>query len=234
SSPASTLTWWRSTSSAGKPTRDSVSGRNRKRVSAVRWMVRTPWRLPRRGHVVSGHALALRKVCRAGFCRPRHAVSPVHPGATLAVGPRPETESRVGLNLARGFLAARAEPRRAREVVPEAHLPRDRERALELPGAGLRIAARGGHLRRPERGLRQGRARADRLGDDERAREGPFRLFGAPEAEHHLADRGLEVGLAQAAARVRTRAQRLDEPLGPLGVAQREERVGDGAEARLH
>src|SRR2546428_701391 len=40
SSPASTPTWWRSTSSAGKPTRDSVSGRNRKRVSAVRWMVR--------------------------------------------------------------------------------------------------------------------------------------------------------------------------------------------------
>src|SRR2546422_6610380 len=115
----------------------------------------------------------------------------------LAVRPPPETGSRVGLTLARRFLAARAEPRRAREVVPEAHLARDRERALELPGAGLRIAARGGHLRRPERSLRQGRARADRLGEGERARGGAFRLCGAPEAEHHLAAPGLEVGIAQ-------------------------------------
>src|SRR5207253_3875100 len=45
---------------------------------------------PRRGHVVSGHALALRKVCRAGFA------GRGTPWALLAVRPRPETESRVG------------------------------------------------------------------------------------------------------------------------------------------
>src|SRR5437773_3435350 len=41
-------------------------------------------------------AVTLRKVCRAGFCRPRHAVGPVH-RAPLSLSPRPETESRVGL-----------------------------------------------------------------------------------------------------------------------------------------
>ena len=41
-------------------------------------------------------AVMLRKVCRAGFCRPRHAVGPVR-RAPLSLSPRPETESRVGL-----------------------------------------------------------------------------------------------------------------------------------------
>src|SRR5213078_4598322 len=53
-------------------------------------------RAPGCGHAISSHALALRKVCRAGFAA-RHAVGPVYPGGTLAVRPRPETESRVGL-----------------------------------------------------------------------------------------------------------------------------------------
>src|SRR5438552_14817330 len=39
----------------------------------------TPWESAslRRGPVLSGDALTLQQVCRAGFCRPRHAVGPV-------------------------------------------------------------------------------------------------------------------------------------------------------------
>src|SRR5206468_10728526 len=66
-----------------KPTRDSVSGRNRKRAWGVRWITRTPCRGrpagaaklrslgnrvgARRGRAASTHAFTLRKVCRAGF-----------------------------------------------------------------------------------------------------------------------------------------------------------------------
>src|SRR5207244_12086060 len=52
---------------------------------------------PRCGHVVSSQALTLLNVCRAG--RPRHAVGPLPAGGTLAVRPRPETKSRVGLDI---------------------------------------------------------------------------------------------------------------------------------------
>src|SRR5439155_22065400 len=44
------------------------------------------------------HLVTFRKVCRAGFCRPRHAAGPIPPGTTLAVPPRPETLSRVGIH----------------------------------------------------------------------------------------------------------------------------------------
>src|SRR5438034_6579697 len=52
----------------------------------------TPWESAslRRGPVLSGDALPLQQVCRAGFCRPRHAVGPVDRAArSLSVpGPR--------------------------------------------------------------------------------------------------------------------------------------------------
>src|SRR5438128_10606488 len=93
-------------------TRDRVSGRNRKRACGVRWIVRTPcrgrrsrrgktedpWalRAPRRGLVVSSPALRSGK--SAAPASPAAARRrPCPPGGTLAVPPRPETESRVGL-----------------------------------------------------------------------------------------------------------------------------------------
>src|SRR5213596_2859824 len=45
--------------------------------------------------VASRDALTLREVCRAGFCRPRHAVGLVH-RAAFSLFPRPETWSRSG------------------------------------------------------------------------------------------------------------------------------------------
>src|SRR5216684_1598824 len=42
------------------------------------------------------YALTLRKVCRAGFCRPRHAVGPVHRAAlSLFPAPRDMVSGRV-------------------------------------------------------------------------------------------------------------------------------------------
>src|SRR5438067_517567 len=64
-------------------------------------------------HVAYHDALTLRKVCRAGFCRPRHALRPYAPGATLAVRPRPETRSRVG-SMSPRRRTRRAPARRAR------------------------------------------------------------------------------------------------------------------------
>src|SRR5437879_12717305 len=86
-----------------------VSGRNRARacgsVDRVQVVPRPakparqtlrPWAAGlRRGHVVSGHALALRKVCRAGFAG-RGTPWALCTGGILGVRPRPETESRVG------------------------------------------------------------------------------------------------------------------------------------------
>src|SRR6266404_338375 len=58
-----------------------------------------PWAAGvRRAADASPHrdTLTLRKVCRAGFCRPRHAVGPVNRAARSLSVPDPRTESRVG------------------------------------------------------------------------------------------------------------------------------------------
>src|SRR5437773_12227354 len=61
------------------------------------------FRESRREPVLFGDAFTLRHVCRAGFCRPRHAVGLYPPGGTLAVRPRPETWSRVASMMTQGF-----------------------------------------------------------------------------------------------------------------------------------
>src|SRR5213593_1435916 len=95
-----------------EPTRDSVSGRKRKRGCGVRWMVRRPCRGrqkparqnlgPAGGRVRRAADAPLRSRSRSGKsaapalpAAARRPPSP--PGDILAVRPRPETGSRVGL-----------------------------------------------------------------------------------------------------------------------------------------
>src|SRR5439155_10099790 len=140
-----------------KPTRDSVSGRNRKRACGVRRVVRTSYRgrqsrrgksltPPRRwirlrsGRAVSGHAPgSLPRRLR----RPRHGVRLLRRAAFLRSVPRPETRSRVGFLIEahrQRRRRAEGEPRDARRLgvrveaeVPEPVTQRREQRAgLEL------------------------------------------------------------------------------------------------------
>src|SRR3989475_9005305 len=87
--------------------RDASATRRREGIRSQprsrRGKTEDPWalRAPRRGHVVSSHALTLRQVCRAGFAG-RGTPSALPTRRHSRCPSRPETESRVGL-LAGGY-----------------------------------------------------------------------------------------------------------------------------------
>src|SRR5437016_7824782 len=100
----------------------STSGSRRRRAEEAEGTGQR--RLGDRPETLSRVGIGSERVPFGGSCE-RRAVGPVHSGGTLAVRPRPETESRVGLLVQ---LLADCRQRRARVRIPRL----DRERALEL------------------------------------------------------------------------------------------------------
>src|SRR5437773_90441 len=159
-------------SQARRPTRDRVSGRKRKRACGVRYFVRTPCRGRRSGGGKPEDPWAVRAADRSSSAtRSRSGKSaapaspaaarrrPCPPGGTLAVRPRPETKSRVGLlapHAAQGLDSrppAADRPDRRPAAAPPQPTRRARARDRRAEGAqqlrGVRAGAREGCARAP-------------------------------------------------------------------------------------
>src|SRR5262249_46423804 len=135
--------------------------------------------------------------------------------------------------LARRRRRGAEEPLDAGDVAAEAHRPRDRERALEVPDRAGVIAPRRRDLAGAERSRGEDRARADQLRESDRPGEGRLGLVEPDEMRQQLAERRGGVRVAEPAAPDRVPLLRLDEALGALEIADGEEPVGDEAEVRL-